>query len=261
MKVRFWGVRGSIPSPISPADLEGKLLRVLQGAQGVDLADAEQVRRYLAQIPAPLRGTFGGNTSCVQVSSGDQSLILDAGSGMQRLGGAWLAADEATRARHHHIFISHLHWDHTIGLPFFAPLSDPACEVAIYGAHTGFREGLLAQHRPPNFPVPLEGLPARQVFRQIVPGQPLTVGPFVVDCMEMVHPGGSFAFRISDERAAVVYATDAGFPSRHGPTLSPYLAFVQAADLLICDAQFNSQEGLHGREGWGHSSPLVGADL
>jgi len=261
MKVRFWGVRGSLPTPISSRALEDKLVRVLQGAKDIPLDDPERVRQYLAALPVRLRGTYGGDTSCVQVTSGGDGVILDAGTGIFRLGEAWAWQDESVCPRVHHIFLTHLHWDHTVGLPFFAPLLHADNQVIIYGAHPGFEEQLLAQHSPPNFPVPLLDLRGSISFRSIAPGEPVTIGGLRIDCMELPHPGRSFAFRVEDGESAVVYATDAEYRDLSPEAVGKYVSFFQGADALIVDAQYDVQEGLGEKRDWGHSSPLAGARL
>lgn len=261
MKARFWGVRGSLPTPIGLHSLEDKLVQALQGASRVPLDDPAQVRSYVASLPLHLRGTFGGHTSCVQVTSARDSLILDAGSGLFRLGEWWARQDERERPRAHHIFLSHLHWDHTIGLPHYAPLFRADNRLVVYGAHPDFEGQLLAQHAPPNFPLPLSAFPASVSFQHMVPGVPVEVGCLRVTCMELPHPGRSFAFRVEDGQSALVYATDAEYRDLSPETTRDYVAFFQGAGVLIMDAQYDSQESLEKKRDWGHSSPLAGAAL
>jgi len=86
MKVKFWGTRGSIPTPVSPAIIEDKIRQALHGANGIDLSTDEAIDRYIQRLPPFVRSTVGGNTPCVEVRAGDQLLILDAGSGLRVLG-------------------------------------------------------------------------------------------------------------------------------------------------------------------------------
>ncbi|MBC7223057.1 MAG: MBL fold metallo-hydrolase [Anaerolineae bacterium] len=241
--------------------MEDRLFRALQQAQGVPLEDAEQVRRFVANLPLAQRGTYGGHTSCVQVSSDRDEVILDAGSGLYRLGRQWEAQDPASRPQEHHIFLTHLHLDHTLGLPHFAPLGHPGHRVVLYGAHPGFEGYLQAQHAPPSFPIPLSAFQGEVAFRTMVPGRAARVGTLEVDCMELPHPGRSFALRVRDGRSCLVYATDAEYGEFVPEAVGRYVDFFQGADVLVVDAQYDLTESLGAKRDWGHSSALVGARL
>ena len=94
MKIKFWGTRGSIPTPISPAAIEDKIRQALSGAVGLDLSSEEAIERYLQRLPVTVRRTIGGNTACVEVRAGQQLIILDAGSGLRVLGFELMKAGE-----------------------------------------------------------------------------------------------------------------------------------------------------------------------
>ncbi|MBW2461694.1 MAG: MBL fold metallo-hydrolase [Deltaproteobacteria bacterium] len=217
-KVRFWGVRGSIASP------------------GAETAGV------------------GGNTSCVEIMAGETRLICDAGTGMRGLGQAMVAEGpgEAT------LLLSHLHWDHIQGLPFFLPAYVPGNRIAVVGRRTaemGVGDALEQQMRAPVFPVRFGELAADVGFHHVVPGQAMHVGGAVVRCAAGNHPGGVLAYRIEHEGRAVVYATDTEHYSCIDPAL---LALARGADVLIYDAQYTPEEyaGAAGRSkvGWGHST-------
>jgi len=216
--VRFWGVRGSLATG------------------GSSFADV------------------GGNTSCVEVRVGDETIILDAGTGLLRLGEAWGAQARAT------FFVSHYHWDHIQGFPFFRPAYLPENNFTLYGPSTegeSLEAALVRQMKPPHFPVPLEAMRARLEFRTIQPGEEVAVGPARVRAAALNHPQGCLGYRISAGGWCVVYATD----TEH---LAPGVAdpgtfeLARGADLLIYDAQYTDDEydGRNGlpRHGWGHST-------
>lgn len=121
MIVKFWGMRGSIPTPISPAAIEEKIRKALRGAVGVDLTSQEAIERYIQRLPQQIRHTVGGNTACVEVRAGDQLLILDAGSGLRVLGYELIETEFGRGEGQADFLISHTHWDHVQGLPFFGP--------------------------------------------------------------------------------------------------------------------------------------------
>ena len=123
MNVRFWGVRGSIPTPLTSGQVRRKIAAVVQRIEKKDLDSQETRERFLARLPDYLFGTIGGNTTCLEVRLSDDTLIVfDAGSGIRELGAQLKSRREIKRE--YHLFFTHFHWDHLQGLPFFAPLFD-----------------------------------------------------------------------------------------------------------------------------------------
>ncbi len=221
LSVRFWGVRGSIASP---------------------------GREMLG---------VGGNTSCVEVRFGEQVLVLDAGTGIRALG------DQLMRERvgHATLLLSHLHWDHIQGLPFFLPAWLPSSRLDVIGAAStsspllGLKESLSMQMQPPHFPVRLSDMGALLSFRQIESGQELVIGELKITARRLNHPGGVTAYRIEAGGRSVVYATD----TEHYSCPDPYLVkLARDADVLIYDAMYTEAEyrGEVGpsKVGWGHST-------
>jgi len=120
VKVKFWGVRGSIPTPLTPNAVRSKIATVLQRVKPQDLESAESRERFLAQLPNWLFGTAGGNTSCIEVFiHPSYSIILDGGSGLRELGNSLRIREP--KVKRFHLFFSHFHWDHLQGIPFFPP--------------------------------------------------------------------------------------------------------------------------------------------
>lgn len=226
MRIRFWGVRGSIATP------------------GPDTAQV------------------GGNTSCVEVVADSTRLILDAGTGLRGLGNQMMREPAPRRSV---LLLSHLHWDHIQGLPFFAPLYAPSTELTIYGQETAGAtlSGALAQQMTsPVFPVELGDLPAKLSLCPLRDGASVQVGPMRIRTRRLNHPGGVMGYRIECGGHAVVYATD----TEHYSCVDPVLReLAMDADVLIYDAQYTPEEyrGELGspRVGWGHSTYEAGAAL
>ena len=221
LTVRFWGVRGSIPTPH-------------EGFLGV-----------------------GGNTSCVEVRAADgTTLVLDAGTGARELGyalAARAAGADGAGPPPLHLALSHFHWDHLQGLPFFAPLYTPGQTVRFYAA-TGvdrLADFLRGQMCFPYFPVPFGELAAATETVPVEDGVPFEVGPLTVRPFPVHHPQGAHGFRIEGGGAVVVYATD----YEHGsPAHDAGLREVaRGADVLVSDAQYTPDEYAL-REGWGHTT-------
>lgn len=260
MKVKFWGVRGSLPAPITPGEIEEKLVQALKGARGVDLFDDEAVLSYLRTLPFHKRRTTGGNTSCVQVSGDNTEIILDAGSGIRQLGLELMQGPCGEGKGTIHLFISHTHWDHIMGFPFFSPAYVPSNLIIIYGRHPRIKERFEDQHHPDHFPVPLETMSANVQFVHIEEDTSWNIGEFTVASIPLRHPGGSFAYKIEKDSRSFVYATDAEYKDLRPEAMQMYNSFYKKSEALVFDAQFSLEDAME-KEGWGHSSSLVGVDI
>ena len=221
MKVTLWGTRGSLATP-----------------------GPESVR-------------YGGNTSCVEVRGEDDTLlVLDAGTGVRRLGDT--IRPEIGRVD---LLLPHLHMDHIQGLGFFEPLYRPGLSVHVWGPSStteGLRERLQYYLSPPLFPVHLRDVPCKLTLHDVVQRNEFRVGPFHIKADPVCHPGPTVGFRIRENDRVLAFIPDhepalgvPDFPNEPA-WLSGY-GIAQAADLLIHDAQF-SEEEYPSRVGWGHSS-------
>jgi phosphoribosyl 1,2-cyclic phosphodiesterase len=220
MRVKLWGVRGSIP------------------------------------VPGAAAAGFGGNTSCVGVTTGDGTeLILDAGSGIRELGAAI-----SGRCRQVHVLLTHLHLDHIQGLTFFAPLFDPAVEVTVWGppaAGRALRERLARFISSPLCPVEIRELPAHVNFED-APSSPWRIGGVEVRAALVAHRGPTLGYRLTADTASLCYLPDhePGLGqdlARAGPAWISGHALAAGASLLIHDCQYADAE-YRARRGWGHSS-------
>ncbi|MCO4770188.1 MAG: MBL fold metallo-hydrolase [Deltaproteobacteria bacterium] len=211
--MEFWGTRGSIPSP------------------GPDTA------------------RFGGNTSCVEVRVGGQHIIFDAGTGIRPLGTSLLLRG----VRDLHLLMSHYHWDHIMGLPFFPCLFDSDVSLALYGEPRGeesVEQVLAGQMVPPYFPVPWDVVQASVSSHNVRPGMTFTIGEVVVHTCRLNHPQEALSYRVEYDGRSVVYATDL----EHGTELDEaFRDFIRGADMLIMDCSFQDSE-YPKHIGWGHST-------
>ena len=219
-------------------------------------------------ISAPGRTTekYGGNTPCVTSENQGTMVILDAGTGIRNLGIELVReAESRKQPLQIHLFLSHTHWDHIQGLPFFLPAYLKDTKLTIYGSPK--KESFLAsvlkhQMDYDYFPVSMSALTAN-VHIQEMSGKSIHLGPFTIDWEEQgFHPGGSVRYRFSAHGKKVVYATDVELDLVFGKdkrtkekeaAARAYLRFVHGVDLLIADGMF-SEEGYPGRVGWGHAS-------
>ncbi len=251
MKVIFWGCRGSIPSPISGAEVREKIVRAIRECPAG--TDPEE---WLDSMPVRIGSTYGGDTSCVEVASGDRRLIFDAGSGIRKLGLRMMARQEYTRPMH--IFFSHLHWDHIQGLPFFVPLLKPGTEVNFYSGREDLKKFISAQNRSPFFPIDFDDIPSNMNFHRL--DGAAEIDGFKVSIIPLEHPDGAFGYRVEDGGTSVVYLTDVELLQAGEDKMKAYAEFVRGADVVIADVQYGFVETRE-KKTWGHSSIFAFADL
>lgn len=260
MRVKFWGVRGSIPVPVGAEAISEKIITALMGADGIDLKDEHAVRSYVDSLPFQIRSTSGGNTPCVEVHAGDHHMIFDAGTGLRQLGIELMKGPFGQGEGRASFFISHTHWDHIQGFPFFVPAYVPGNEFTIYSPKRDIENRFVIQQIDQDmFPMRMDQMGAKLEFVNFTPDG-IDLGGVVIDCIVLHHPGGSWAFRIKAEDKTLIYATDAEYKDLSPEALKPYLEFFRDADAIIFDAMYTFSEAVT-KEGWGHSTSLVGVDL
>jgi phosphoribosyl 1,2-cyclic phosphodiesterase len=216
MEIQFWGVRGSIPTP-----------------QGDKLG-------------------YGGNTPCIEVKlPGEDVLLLDAGTGIRGIGFK-LINEKSSRNPEVHLFLSHFHWDHIQGFPFFFPILSDKFTINIYSGvpEERLKEILKAQMQRPAFPLDFHALPSTirliQIYRDPVYIHDTRVIPFKLN-----HPHGATGYRIESEGSVLVYASD----HEHGDPEADLSVreHAKGADALVFDTHFTPEE-YPSVSGWGHST-------
>jgi len=274
--VRFWGVRGSVPTPLTSRVLQDKLVRALQATYRQPLP-AEAQPELLAQwindnLDFATHSTFGGNTTCVEVRCDDQLLILDMGTGLRGLGGALMPEIFAKRGIKGSILQSHVHWDHIQGFPFWGPLYLPRSMVENHFTFFGGKEWdaqleivLAGQMNAPVFPVSfgeLRHTSMHMEFQTVWDGWMTSLegpkGNIRITARKLNHPQETFGYRITYAGQTVAFTTDHEPYGTGIPT--PLLSLVDGADLWITDCQyahdtFVGKADKVQRMGWGHSYP------
>jgi len=259
MKLKFWGVRGSIPAPLSSESIQRRISAVVARLRPADLESTESREAFLAGLPPHLFGTVGGNTTCLSIRTSAGSLfIIDAGSGIRELGASLARSQE--RIRDYHILFTHFHYDHLQGLPFFAPAGYAAGNrLFFYSPRQGLRGILEGQMRPPYFPVGMEAMRAEKHYVRLRE-PPLRLGGAEIAWREMKHPGGCVAYRISERGRSLIFATDSELSTEDFRRSSENAAFFQDADVLILDSQYTLGEAIE-KYDWGHTSYSMAVDF
>jgi len=259
-RVTFRGVRGSIPTPSTADQIQDKLLKALELVRPDDLKDAVTRQAFVQSLPVEVRGCFGGNSSCVEVSLDGEHLVFDCGSGFRELGLAWMKCEFSRGQGQAHIFLSHTHWDHILGVPFFVPFYVRGNRFTIYSPLEDIGYRLEQQQAKEYFPVPFSAFSSDVQFQVLQGITECKVGDARITWKPMYHPGKSFAYRVEYMGKTLVYATDAEYKRLGKEDLKPAVDFFRDADLLIFDSQYTFSEGLE-KEDWGHSSTFIGVDL
>jgi phosphoribosyl 1,2-cyclic phosphodiesterase len=258
MKVRFWGVRGSIPAPLTPEQVRSRIASVIQRVRPSDLENARTRELFLASLPPSLFGTVGGNTTCLEVRTAeDKLIILDAGTGLRELGVSLEKSRDPTRD--FTLLFTHFHWDHLQGIPFFGPAWVKGNRLTFASPMPSLERVLRDQMKPPYFPVTMDAMGAELAFRRLE-GESVRIGNAVVLWKRMNHPGGSYAYRITENGKSVIFATDAEVTDREFQSREENRAFFERADLLILDSQYTLEESFS-KFDYGHTAYTMAVNL
>ena len=258
MNIHFWGVRGSIPTPAAPSRVKSKISAIVEQITAEDLANAESRERFLAGLPPWLFGTVGGNSPCVSLSfdDSDESIIFDCGSGIRDMGIA--QTNEKKKASHFHIFLSHFHWDHIQGLPFFAPAYNPAIKMDFYSPVEGIESILSGQMVHPYFPVHMNAMTSKKTFHHMK-GEVEAAG-HTINFKKMNHPGDSYAYCVNEKGKRFIYATDTELTAGDFVVNDENSAFFKNADMIVMDCQYTLGEAIE-KYNWGHSAFSLAVDF
>lgn len=262
MRVKFWGVRGSIPTPLSTEQLQEKLFRALTAAKNLNTEDASEVRAFIANLPPAVRSVVGGNTTCVEINSGDDLIIIDGGTGIRQLGYSLMAHEFGRGQGTVHIFLTHAHWDHLQGIPFFNPAFVPGNKIIFYAVNHDPRVYLEHQQVSPTyFPIPVSQMAADLSFVQLEEGETVQIGRCSISNLALYHPGTAYAYRFEDGESVFVFASDGEYKSLDDEGLRKFVDFFQGADGLVFDCQYSLRDVLLSKSDWGHSSAMIGVEI
>jgi len=262
VRVRFWGTRGSIPVALTSADIRDKLVLALVAASGRTFSSYEEAHAFAStELDPSITRTFGGHTPCVEIEvAGDEYYVCDMGSGARPFG-VHVLARQARRPATVNVLMSHVHWDHIMGFPFFGPAYVPGTRIRIHGCHDVLEEAFRLQQREPCFPVDFSQLGASVEFVKLEAGKPNRVGALTVTPHLQLHSGDSFGYRIEHDGRSVIYSTDSEHKLENRKEAESFAAFFRDADLVIFDAMYALAEAISVKADWGHSSNIVGVEL
>lgn len=262
MKIRFWGTRGSIPVALTAPDIRDKIVRALEGARGRDLGAPGAIGDYVDSLGFEVAGTYGGHTSCLQIETGGREhIILDLGTGVRPLGQHMLEKYGPAAPQTYHVFMSHFHWDHIMGLPFFTPVYIPGNRIVVHSCHPHAEFALRRQQAAPSFPVRFEQFAAAFEFDILAPGQTIEVDGTRVVAHAQRHAGDSYGWRFERAGKSLVYTTDSEHRLEDEAEREGFVAFFDRADAVVFDAMYSLHDAISVKADWGHSSNIVGVEL
>jgi phosphoribosyl 1,2-cyclic phosphodiesterase len=260
-RVRFWGTRGSLPVALTAGAVRDKLIAAVRGAAGRTFADDRGIEAYVDGLGFAASGTFGGHSPCVElVGAGPDYVLCDLGTGVRPFGQSVLARHGAV-PQTFHVFMSHVHWDHIMGFPFFAPAYRPGNRILIYGGHEELESALRRQQAPPSFPVDFSQLGASIEFIRLEPDRDYAIAGLTVRSMLQRHAGDSYGYRFTASDNTVIYSTDSEHTLADLAETHRFVDFFRAADVVVFDAMYSLADSVSVKADWGHSSNLVGVDL
>ncbi|MGE5730851.1 MAG: MBL fold metallo-hydrolase [Gemmatimonas sp.] len=260
--IRFWGTRGSIPVALTATDVRARIATALRAASGRGLTSGAEIDDYLRTLPFEVVGTYGGHTSCVEIETGSSDYVLcDLGTGVRAFGQAAIARHGPATPQTYHVFLSHVHWDHIMGLPFFTPAYIPGNRIVFYGGHSDLESALRRQMDPPSFPVDFSLLRADIEFVRMTPGIGYDVAGAIVTAKLQHHAGDSYGYRFEGNGKVVVYSTDSEHKLDNAAEVEEFADFFRNADVVIFDAMYSLADAVSVKADWGHSSNVVAVEL
>jgi phosphoribosyl 1,2-cyclic phosphodiesterase len=265
MRLRFWGTRGSLPVALTWRDMRERLAQALVAGHGRGLDSIEKAVAFVeSELDPALSQTFSGHSSCVEfVPEGAgpaEYFVCDMGSGARAFGEHILARQAGAPATIH-IFMSHTHWDHIMGFPFFGPAYRKGFRIRIYGCHDTLEKAFRLQQDPPCFPVPFSALGAVIEFVHLKPGVAHKMESLEITPKKQLHSGDSYGFRIASGGRSFVYTTDSEHKLEDRAAGDEFVAFFRDADAVVFDAMYSLAEAISVKADWGHSSNVIGVEL
>jgi len=256
MKITLFGVRGSLPTPQTAGDERDKLKKILQLARSEWEKNPQEFseEKFLTSLPTPLDQHLGGNTTCLYLegNSGER-LIFDMGTGVRVLGNQLAPLAFGKDPLHLNILISHTHWDHIQGWPFFKPAYSPNTSIDFYSCIPNLEERLIRQQHPENFPITLEQMMSKRKFTLWTEFESYPLGGLKVIPFQLRHPGACTGYRVREGNKVFLFCTDVEYREEDRQALLELKPKIAGADLLVIDAQYSIQEADQ-KVGWGHTS-------
>lgn len=261
MYVKFWGVRGSVATAIVHNEVRLKLQKALAYASPSDLLSQETVDEFIDSLPLSVKGTFGGNTTCIEIRNRhDDIYIIDGGTGLARFGHQLMNDEKVRKGITMRMFITHTHWDHIQGMMFFGPFFVPDSKVHFYSCFQDVKDRLRYQTPPTHFPITFEDLPIQKEFHYMPEGVEMGIDGITVNSKAVRHPGTSYSYKFTEKNKTFIFCSDAEFNLEVMQDIVPFIEYFKDADVLVFDTQYTFSESFQ-KIDWGHSSAQMATDI
>ena len=257
MNVHLWGVRGSLPRPETPA---ANLERAQVLLKEFERSGESSSEKFVKSLPPQYLTGYGGNTSCVEVTEGKDQIIIDGGSGLKELGMKMMAGPAGKGKAKISILMTHFHWDHLIGLPFFVPMFIPGNEITFYAVQEDLEKYIRLMFTKPYFPVDFSWLPSKINFEVMEPRKPVSIQGFEATPYMLDHPDPCWGFRVERGGKAYAHCVDTEATRVSEAELGEDVALYRGADLMVFDGQYTLMEVVE-KVNWGHAVAGIGLDI
>jgi ribonuclease BN (tRNA processing enzyme) len=253
MYINFWGVRGSLPSTLNTLDWAKHFEKLMREFFIAGNQNATQIESFIKNKTLPAVGGYGTATTCVEIKDNSQSLIIDMGSGIKNYNDQLERSGEIKTQNEFHILMSHFHFDHILGIPFFAPHFMKGKKIHYYSVQPETETIVRQMFQKPTFPVTFENLTGEIHFHTIKPYEKQNINGFEVSAYKLDHPDPCYGFRIEKNNKVYAHAVDHESVRLSETELGPDADLFKNANLLYFDAQYSETE-MDKRIGWGHGT-------
>lgn len=262
MEIKIWGGRGSLPSPITPGGYENRISSLLADFTKWqrENENSSNFEVFLNQLPRHRLGGYGGNTACIEIKTAQQQMIIDGGTGLRPLGYEMLNGPCGSGKGVVHLFFTHFHWDHLMGLPFFTPIFIPGNQIHFYSVQNALDQVFYDLFKKPYFPVPLEQLQSQVFFHTLEPRKPFYLNDLQITPYCLDHPDSCWGYKVESQGKVYSHCLDTECTRMTRDELAEDLPLYQNIDLMLFDAQYSARESLK-KQNWGHSNANKGLSL
>lgn len=251
MKIKLWGVRGSLPSSTSVEEAKDRISSLLTLFLNSGYKTVNEIEKFISKLSILETNGYGSATTCVEVISDDKRLIIDGGSGIKLLSDDMIG--KSNKDIEYHILITHFHFDHILGLPFFLPHFKKGNKIKYYCVQPECEEVIRSLFKKPIFPVGYDDLQASIEFIKLKPYEKIQINGFNVTPYLLDHPDPCYGFRIEKDGRSYGHAVDTEAVRLTESALGQDAGLYKNLDVLYIDAQYLEEEMNH-KKGWGHGT-------
>lgn len=260
LSTKFWGVRGSIPSSLGPYDWSMHIEGMLREFFNSGYKDPSQISKFFASHELPHIAGYGTATSCVEVTTPKTQIIIDGGSGIRGFSEKVMSGTYGRAKGPYHIFLTHFHWDHVLGLPFFAPHFLNGVNIHYYAVQPELEQNIRQVFSKPFFPVPFDSLSAKVHFHVLEPRKTITINDMNITPFRLDHPDPCWGYKVESGGKVYAHCVDTEGTRVTRDELGEDLPLYQNVDLMYFDAQYSFND-LAEKGNWGHSASQVGIEI